>query len=77
MSGDEASRLALESLKKDLRETDDCIQISKTLVRAMSVIDDRAQRHEFLIGYLLNEPARIATMRIITDSLVATLERLK
>ena len=77
MPGDEAARLALESLKKDLKETNDRIQISETLVRAMAVIVDRAQRHEFMIGYLLNERARIATMRIITDSLVATLKQLR
>ena len=68
---------ALLELKADLKKIEDRIQINEILVRAMARSNNSVKRAEYLVGYFLNEDIRNATMNIITDSLVVTLEQLR
>ena len=66
---------ALLEFKAGLKKIEDCIRINDILVRAMAESDDRALRHQFMVGYFLNEDARNAAMKVYTDSFVKILER--
>ena len=66
---------ALLEFKAGLKKIEDCIRINDILVRAMAESDDRALRHQFMVGYFLNEDARNAAMKVYTDSFVKILGR--
>ena len=66
---------ALLELKAGLKKIEERFRINDLLVRAMAESDDRALRHQFMVGYFLNEDARNAAMKVYTDSFVEILER--